>query len=724
MPTTQVQGSGNPSFEVDEDGIGWITFDDPNRKLNILDEPVMRRLATVLDSATSLAEDGSMTALIVRSGKARGFVAGADVTAIEAVEDPAEGEQASRLGQEIFGKLEALPVPTTAAIHGLCLGGGTELALSCDYRLASDSPTTGIGLPEVMLGILPAWGGTTRLPRLVGLQAALDLLLSGGRARASKAKRIGLVDEIFPKELFDEKAKAFASDRADGKPPKPRPRGKLVTRLLDGTPPGRAVVLRMARKQVMKRTGGHYPAPLKILDVVKKGGRVRQATALALEADAAGQLIVSSVSKNLIHIFNLNEAAKKGLGALDAEATHVGRLGVLGAGVMGGGIAQLAAYKGIVVRMKDIRHEAISGGLQHARGLFDKAVQRRRLRRREADQHMELISGGLDYQSLSGCDLIVEAVVERMDVKRIVLRETEDAVRADCIIASNTSSLSIDEMSEGLRRPENLAGMHFFNPVHKMPLVEVVRGSRSSDRTVATIYALALELGKVPVVTSDGPGFLVNRVLGPYLNEAGHLLADGASIEDVDRAATDFGMPMGPLRLVDEVGIDVSSHAGDSLHKALGDRLDPSAPLVALADSGRLGKKGGSGFYRYENGAEAGVDQSVYAALKSAVPAERRTLDQEEIRGRLVLAMINEAARALDEGVVARAADVDLAMIMGTGFPPFLGGLMRFADTIHLKTLLSRLQEMEDLHGQRFTPAPLIARLAAADRSFYDTFGD
>ena len=724
MPTTQSRGSTNPFFEVDEDGIGWLTFDDPNRKLNILDEPIMRRLADALDSATSRAADGSMTALIVRSGKDRGFVAGADVTAIEAVEDPAEGEQASRLGQEIFGKLEALSVPTIAAIHGLCLGGGTELALSCDYRLASDSPTTAIGLPEVMLGILPAWGGTTRLPRLVGLQAALDLLLSGGRYRARKAKRIGLVDEIFPQELFNEKVKAFAADRADGKPPQGRPARKLLTRLLDGTPPGRAVVLRMARKQVMKRTGGHYPAPLKILDVVKRGGQAPQAVSLGLEAAAAGELIVSSVSKNLIHIFNLNEAAKKGLGPLDGAATSVRRLGVLGAGVMGGGIAQLAAYKGIVVRMKDIRHEAVSGGLRHARDLFEKAVQRRRLRRREADQHMELISGGLDYESLSGCDLIVEAVVERMDVKRIVLRETEDAVRADCIIASNTSSLSIDEMSEGLKRPENLAGMHFFNPVHKMPLVEVIRGSRSSDRAVATIYALALELGKVPVVTADRPGFLVNRVLGPYLNEAGHLMADGASIEDVDRAALEFGMPMGPLRLVDEVGIDVTSHAGESLHKALGDRLDPSAPLVALADTGRLGKKGGAGFYRYENGKEAGVDQSVYAALKSAVPSERRTLDQKEIRGRLLLAMINEAARALDEGVVARAADVDLAMIMGTGFPPFRGGLMRFADTIHLKTLLSRLQEMEDVHGQRFTPAPLVERLAAEDRGFYDAFGD
>ena len=723
MSTTQQPRPTNPTFEVDDDGIGWITFDDPVRKLNVLDEPVMRRLADALESAGSRAEDGSMRALIVRSGKSRGFVAGADVTAIAAVEDPAEGEHASRMGQEIFSKITALPVPTVAAVHGLCLGGGTELALACDHRLASDSASTAFGLPEVMLGILPAWGGTTRLPRLVGLQASLDVLLSGGRTRASKARRIGLVDDIFPAELFDEKARAFALDRANGKPPPTRSRGKLVARLLDGTPPGRALVLRTARKQVMKRTGGHYPAPLKILQVVKKGGQGSLATSLDLEARAAGELIVSSVSKNLIHVFNLNEGAKKGLGPLEAEAVDVTRLGVLGAGVMGGGIAQLAAYKGIVVRMKDIRHEAISGGLRHAKDLFRKAVKRRRMRRREADQYMELISGGLDYQGLSGSDLIVEAVVERMDVKRIVLRETEEAVRPDCIISSNTSSLSIDEMSEGLKRPENLAGMHFFNPVHRMPLVEVIRGSRSSDRAVATVYALALRLGKVPVVTTDGPGFLVNRVLGPYMNEAGHLLADGASIEDVDRAATEFGMPMGPLRLIDEVGIDVSTHAGASLYEALGDRLEPSAPLAALADTGRLGKKGGLGFYRYEKDKEVGVDETIYAVLKSAVPSQRRALDQNEIRGRLVLAMINEAARALDEGVVAKAADVDLAMIMGTGFPPFRGGLMRFADTIHLKTLRNRLLELEAIHGQRFTPSPLVDSLATEDRGFYEAFG-
>ena len=340
----------------------------------------------------------------------------------------------------------------------------------------------------------------------------------------------------------------------------------------------------------------------------------------------------------------------------------------------------LAAYRGIRVRMKDIHHDAVASGLEHAKKLFSGLVKRRRLRRREADQKMTLISGGLGYEGFIRQDLVVEAVVEKMDVKRIVLRETEEAVRRECVLATNTSSLSVDEMASALARPENFVGMHFFNPVHRMPLVEVVRGARSSDYAVATTYALALTLGKVPVVTSDGPGFLVNRILGPYLNEAGFLLADGASVEEVDHAAKKFGMPMGPLRLVDEVGVDISRHAGQSLHEALGDRMSPSPPLVALADSGRLGKKGGIGFYLYENGKEKGSDPEIYAVLSTAVPAVRATLEEREIRGRLVLSMVNEAARVLDEGIVKRASDVDLGMIMGTGFPAFRGGLLKFAD--------------------------------------------
>ncbi len=711
----------SPTFEVDPEGVAWITFDDPDRSVNVLDETVMRRFAELLDEARAAGREGLIKAVVIRSTKPGNFIAGADVDGIAKLEDPGEAETKIRLGQAIFMDVETLPVPTLAAIDGSCLGGGVEMALACDHRVVSDSPKTKISLPEVMLGILPAWGGTTRLPRLIGLQAALDLLLTGKSIDARKAKRIGFATEVLPAGLFEEKVREFALRLPSLPKGSSRPKRKLLTRALDDTLPGRKVVLSMARKKVMETTGGHYPAPLRILELLDRHVAGSVDASLAAEARIGAELVVSQVSKNLVHVFHMREAARKGLG-LGVEPRRVDTLGVLGAGVMGGGIAQLAAFRGANVYMKDIRHDAVTGGLQHARSLFDKAVQRRKLSRREADQHMERIAGGLDYHGLSAADLVVEAVVERMDVKRSVLAETEQHVGDACVIATNTSSLSVDEMAEALSKPERFCGMHFFNPVHKMPLVEVIRGSRSDDVSVATVYAFALRLGKVPVVVGDGPGFLVNRILGPYLNEAGYLLGDGGSIQQIDEVAKAFGMPMGPLRLIDEVGIDVSAHAGESLHHALGERLAPSPVLVALAETERLGKKGGLGFYVYEKGREQRVDEDVYAALGAAVPAQRVELDERQIRQRLVLQMINEAARALEEGVVASAADVDLAMIMGTGFPPFRGGLLRFADTVHPKGILDRLEALAETDGPRFAPAPLVERLADSDQTFYEAF--
>ncbi len=714
-----------PRLEVDREGIGWVVLDDPERKVNVLTEPVMRHFAAVLEEADALARAGQMRALVVISGKPDSFVAGAEVEAIQAIEDPRAGEAASRLGQAIFMDLEHLPVPTVAAIHGICLGGGTEMALACRYRLASDSPKTKIGLPEVQLGILPAWGGTTRLPRLIGLQAALGMLLTGDTVSASKARRTGLVTQVLPAEIFHDEVAAFARAAAAGEAGPPRRKRSFMQRVLEDTAPGRKVILRTARKQVLSRTGGHYPAPLRILDVLDATLGSSMEKALRRESEVAGELITTPVSKNLIHVFQLRERARKETGAgPGVEPRPVESVAVLGAGVMGGGIAQLLAFRGRRVRMKDIRHEAVSSGLQHARQLFDKAVERRKMSRRDADAAMERISGGVEYHGFAAADLVIEAVVERMDVKRQVLREAEEHVHEGCILATNTSSLSVDAMAEALERPGDFGGLHFFNPVHRMPLVEVVRGERTSDETVATLYRLAVDLGKVPVAVKDGPGFLVNRILGPYLNEAGWLLADGAGIGAIDAAALDFGMPMGPLRLVDEVGIDIARHAGQTLHEAFGERLRPAPPLLAVEESGRLGRKGGRGFYRYEGGKEQGVDEEVYGDLGTSVPAERSTIPKKEIRHRLVLTMINEAARVLEDGIVGRAGDVDLGMIMGTGFPPFRGGLLRFADTLHPRRACTGLQELQERYGVRFQPAPLIQELAAKDRTFYETFGE
>lgn len=712
-----------PFLDLADGGMAHLCFDDPGRPVNVLTEAVMRRLDSLLDEIREGAASGRIRGLIVRSGKPGGFIAGADVEAIARIEGPEEGASAARLGQAIYRELEELPIPTVAVIEGACVGGGLELALACRHRVASDHPKTRLGLPEVQLGILPAWGGTTRLPRLVGLQNALDLLLTGRLVNPKRARRMGLVDEILPSALLLETATAFLSDRMAGRPAAGRRRRSLGRRLLEDTAPGRRIVLSRARASVLEKTGGHYPAPLRILEVVRRSLGAPLDLALALEAEAAGELIASPICRNLIHVYHLREDARKGEGVPGlAGAPEVRRVGVVGAGVMGGGVAHLMADQGIDVRVKDIRHEAVGGALQHARELFRKGVDRGKLSRLEADRRMERISGGLDYSGFGALDLVVEAVVERLEVKRSVLREVEERVPSRCVLATNTSTLRVDDMATALDRPENLVGMHFFNPVDRMPLVEVVRGEASSDEAVATVHRLAVRTGKVPVVVNDGPGFLVNRILGPYLNEAGHLLAEGGSVEEIDAAARAFGMPMGPLRLMDEVGIDVVRHAGDVLHEAFGARMDPAPPLVALREADRLGRKGGLGFYRYEGGKESGVDTGIYEVLGRTVPDVRSSLEPREIRARLVLAMANEAVRILEDGIVTRAAEVDLAMIMGTGFPPFRGGLLRYVDSLHPRTVLDRLQEYAARHGERFRPAALLRDLAESDERFYDRF--
>ncbi len=718
MPGAGPAAQAALTLERSGDGVAWLVFDRPASKVNLLDADVLARLDTLLGEVEAAAQAREVRALIVRSGKDGSFIAGADVNAIAAITDPAEAEAKARVVQRMFRRLDTLAVPSIAAVDGLCLGGGTELILACSYRLASARPETRIGLPEVQLGIIPGFGGTTRLPRLVGLRAAFDMILTGRTVDARKAQRIGLVDEVVPAPTLYARAEAVARAFVQGRPPERRERRSLGTRALEATPPGRRILFDQARKQVRRQTKGHYPAPLAALQVMKDSVGEPLDEALDIEARAVGTLIAGDVAKHLIHVFNLMEAAKKAA-PRDATARTVDRAAVVGAGVMGGGIAQLLAAKGVAVRMKDIRADALASGLRHAREIFDKAVQRRRLERREATRHMERIAPTLNYSGFAQADLVIEAVVERMDVKKQVLAEIEDRTRAGCVLTTNTSSLSVTEMQNALQRPADFCGMHFFNPVHRMPLVEVIRGAQSSDDAIATVFGLARKLGKTPIIVEDGPGFLVNRILGPYLNEAGWLLADGASIEAVDRVLTRFGMPMGPLRLLDEVGFDVARHAAVTLHDAFGDRLTPAPPLVALEHTKLLGRKGGAGFYRYENDREKGRNDAIYEALGAAVPAQRRPLGDADVRDRTVLAMVNEAARVLDDGIVRGPGDVDLGMITGTGFPPFRGGLLRYADARGLPSIVQRLQDLSDRFGPRFEPAPLLRRYAQEGRGFY-----
>jgi 3-hydroxyacyl-CoA dehydrogenase/enoyl-CoA hydratase/3-hydroxybutyryl-CoA epimerase len=704
---------------VGEDGLAVLTFDLPGEKVNKLSTDVVGELAEVL---LRLARESRIRGLLVRSGKPDVFVAGADVKEFAALADAPDDAVRTMVErvQALFEQLAHLPYPTVAAINGVCLGGGTELALACDYRLMSDSPKAQIGLPEVRLGIFPAWGGCTRLPRVIGLPAALDLILTGKSLDARRARRLGLVDEAVPAAIFDSWALRFARGKLGG--PKPRTRrgpSSLPERGLEATPFGRRMIFAKARAGVLKQTGGRYPAPLAALRAIEEGAGKAVAAGLEAEARHIVEVFGGEVQRNLLAIFFATEEVKKETGIADpaVRPREVRRVGVLGAGVMGGGIAQLAADKGMPARMKDVEPNALAHGFAAAAAIWKESVRKRRLTPREMGRKMDLLTGTLDYSGFAQCDVTIEAVVEKLAVKRAVLREWENAVPASAIFASNTSTLPITEIAVGAVAPGRVIGMHFFNPVHRMPLVEVIRAERTSDETVATIFALAKALGKTPVVVRDAPGFLVNRILAPYLSEGVRLMLDGCRIEDVDAVMTDFGMPVGPLALLDDVGLDVATKAGGVLAAAFPERMAGSGE-EAMAAAGRLGRKNGKGFYDYDGARRGKPSEEAYAVLRLKPPAQS-ALPAEVIEARLVLLMINEAAHCLEDGIVASPAKLDLAMIFGTGFPPFRGGLLRYADTLGANRVFTRLDDLSERLGPRFAPAERLRELANARAGFY-----
>jgi len=692
-----------------EKGVARITFDLPGDKLNKLSREVMGRLADVL---SELESRGDIRGAVIGSGKDGMFLAGADVSEFQSIDDLAAATDAIHAGQTIMDRIESLPFPVVAAIGGVCLGGGTEIALACDARLGSDHPRFQIGLPEVQLGILPAWGGTTRLPRLIGLPQALDFILRGRGVDAKRALRMGLIDrrvahaELEPRALELLEA-LIAGERSV------RSRRSWRDRLLAGNPVGRWVLFSQARKKVLSQTRGHYPAPLAVLEVLRRGRRSK-ARSLALECEHASRLLISDVSKNLVRLFFSSEAAKKPRGETeDATAPPVEHAAIVGAGTMGGGIARLFAARELPVRLKDIHPDAVGQGLRAAREIFEKRFNRRRLSRWEVERQMALISPTLDYSGFGRADVVVEAVVEELEVKKLVLKELETVVSEDAILASNTSTLSVSEMQSGLSHPARMAGFHFFNPVDRMPLVEIIRGRATSEETISRLVSLARKLGKTPVVVNDGPGFLVNRILGPYLNEAGHLLSESGDIAGIDDALVEFGMPMGPLRLLDEIGLDVALKAGNVLAAAFGEHKAPSPVLGKLVAADRLGKKNGRGFYRHPSGRKG--KEAPDATALAIAGVDRRRIDRTEVLERCLSVMVSEAALALADGTVDSPGELDLALIMGTGFPPFRGGLLRYADGYGIEAIVDVLSKWKEQHGDRFTPPENLRGL----RSFY-----
>lgn len=696
------------AFDIERQGdTAILWFDLPGEKVNKFSSAVLRELSSVLDQIGS----SDLKKLIVASRKRGIYIAGADVTEFTTVSGIEEAKGFVQLGQQVFAKVASLPQVTVAAIDGACVGGGCEFALSCDWRVATDSPKTVIGLPEVKLGIFPAWGGTSKLPRLIGLPAALDIILQGKTLDGRRAKKVGLVDEVVETGILLDIAKKYA-ERGKRKVPG---RTKFY---IEGNPLARSVIFSKARKAVLQQTKGHYPAPLKAIDVMEYAMSAGVEKGMAREVDEAATLVGNDVARNLVQLFFLMEESKKD--PIAAKPKEVAVAGVLGAGIMGGGIAQIIADKTDAdVRMRDINWNAIGGGMKAAAKVWKKKVERKRMTRGEMQRKLARITGTTDWSGFSRADVVIEAVVENVNIKRQVLAEFESLAKPGAIFATNTSTIPITQIAAEAKHPENVVGMHFFNPVDKMPLVEVIRGEKTSDVAMTTVANFARKLGKTVVYCNDGPGFVVNRILGPYMNESGFLLEEGNSIESLDKAMLDFGMPMGPAALLDEVGIDVAAKVAVILSDAFGARMQKSTVVEKLYADGRHGKKNGKGLYRYEDGKRKEPDASVYKLIGVRAP---KPADEKAVVERMVLAMINEASLILDEKIVASAPELDLAMIMGTGFPPFRGGLLRYADSLGVPYILARLDELSSRVGPRYAPNAPLKKLAERGLGFYAAY--
>jgi 3-hydroxyacyl-CoA dehydrogenase/enoyl-CoA hydratase/3-hydroxybutyryl-CoA epimerase len=694
--------------EKDAEGVLVLTLDVPGERVNTLGRGMIAAFESILDG---VGKDESVRAVVIRSGKPDSFVAGADIKDFTRIRSAEEGEALSRAAHAAFDRLEACRVPVVAAIHGACLGGGTELALACRYRVASDDPKTSIGLPEVMLGLVPGAGGTQRLPRLVGLAAALDLILTGRALKAPRALEAGLVDEVCPAPILVAVAKRAALGLAEGRVRPRRPGIAWRERLL------RPIIFSKARASVLKKTGGHYPAPLEAVEVVRRGTAASLPEGLNLEAEAFGRLAVGDVSRRLVSVFFATQDIKKDAGyPAGTPAVEVTKLGVLGAGLMGAGIAGVAAEADVAVRMKDASHEALGRGLEYVRGVWEERLKRRSLSRLEVARRMDRIAPTVDYSGFRRAELVIEAVFEDLELKRRVLAETEAATRDECVFASNTSSIPIGEIARGCRRPAQVLGMHFFSPVHRMPLLEIVVTPATALTAIATAESFGRRIGKHVIVVRDGPGFYTSRALAAYMNEATWMLEEGAAVEDLDRAMTGFGFPVGPVTLLDEVGIDVGAKVAKVMHHHFGDRMAPPPAMEKVLADGRLGRKAKKGFYTYD-GKKKRVDGSVYALLPGGVA--REPVEAREAQERLAFAFLNESVLCLQEGVLRSPRDGDVGAIFGLGFPPFLGGPFRYLDHLGARFALETMEKLHARHGARFSPAPMLVDLAREGRTFH-----
>jgi 3-hydroxyacyl-CoA dehydrogenase/enoyl-CoA hydratase/3-hydroxybutyryl-CoA epimerase len=722
MSSDPLHAARGAALTVEMDGaIAVVTIDLPGEPVNKFSAAVIAEFDELI---TQIEANAAVKGVVLVSGKPDGFIAGADIDAFLDFKSPADAEAASAAGHRMVARIERSRVPVVAAIHGACLGAGLETALACGYRIATDHPKTLLGLPETQLGLIPGAGGTQRLPKVVGLQAALDMILTAKNARAKKALQSGLIDEmVHPAILRDiavQRAQALAAGTLH------RSRGKvpgLMRTLLEGNALGRAIVFRQARAMTLRKSRGAYPALPAAIDAVHAGYRGTPEEGYATEARLFGEMAATAVSRELIFLFFATASLKKDSGMKGGAPAPlaVDQLGVLGAGFMGAGIAAVAAMQGIPVRFKDMKHEQVAHGLAAVRAVLQERLTKKQITRQQFADQLSLVSGTIDYTGFGHVPLVIEAVFEDIAVKHQALGEIERVLPASAIFASNTSTIPIATIAQGSPRPERVIGMHFFSPVQKMPLLEVIVTPRTAPEAIATTVAFGRRLGKTVIVVNDSPGFFVNRILAPYINEAARMLDEGVAIGAIDRALLDFGFPVGPITLLDEVGLDIAAKSGAIMAKAFGSRLQPPESFARMLAAGRLGRKAKKGFYLYDaKGRKGAADESVYAFL----PATLRTeLPRDEISRRCTLSMVNEAARCVEENIVRAPRDGDVGAVFGIGFPPFRGGPLRYVDAVGPAEIVRHLGELEAKHPGRFAPCALLAKMAREGLRFYPATG-
>lgn len=699
-----------------EDGIAVVTFNRNDKESNTLAEPVLRELNGVV---SQLAESSDVNGVIFISGKKDQFIAGADIDDIARFKSAIDAEQGSKAMQEIFHKISKLGKPTVAAINGACLGGGLEMALACTWRIATQDDKTKLGLPEIQLGFIPGAGGTQRLPRLIGIAPALEMILTAKRVDGSKALKMGLVDACVPTGLLLSEAKKLASKKRESEP---APHKAFAQMALEGTIIGRRVMAMKARESVTEKTKGFYPASYKALDAVFSGYEMSLDKGLALEAKYFGELTQTPESASLVHLFHATNAVKKhpykdaGRERF-AEASKVTSVGVVGGGFMGAGITTVCADRGIRVSVSDPNKDSLGRLMKTVREFLYKKVKRRRLKSFEADSKLARVNPQLSPAGFNKLDVVIESVFEDLGLKQKILSQVEKDAHKNWIFASNTSALPLRDIAAKSAHPERVIGMHFFSPVEKMPLLEVVVAEGTAPWVVARIVELGNQMGKTIIVVKDSPGFYVNRALAFYLAEAAMMIGEGIAIDELDDALTKFGWPVGPITLIDEVGLDIGMHVLKTMENAWPNRFKTPTQFKPISDSGRLGRKSGKGFYRYKDGKKEGVDPEIYSIIN--VKPSNTSISREEIIDRCVLGYINESVLCLEDKVIPSPYEGDVGSVFGVGFPPFLGGPFKYMDTIGLRKIVDRMRVLESKYGSRFTPAQTLVKMAESGQVFY-----